>query len=52
MHLHMKAAGMDVIAIVPTLGTAVEEMTQGTHLKLTFPPEAIHLFDAETEEAV
>ena len=52
MHLHMNASGTEVIAIVPTLNMDIDEMSQGQKLKLKLQTEALHLFDAETEESL
>ncbi|MBR0455991.1 MAG: sn-glycerol-3-phosphate ABC transporter ATP-binding protein UgpC [Firmicutes bacterium] len=52
MHLHMNASGTEVIAIVPTLNMDIDEMSAGTKLKLKLQTEAMHLFDAETEESL
>ena len=52
MHLHMNASGTEVIAIVPTLNMDIDEMSQGKTLKLKLQTEALHLFDAETEESL
>ena len=53
MHLHMKAAGdTEIIAVVPTLNMDVDEMNAGRKLKLKLQTEAMHLFDAETEESL
>ena len=52
MHLHMNASGTEVIAIVPTLNMDIDAMSQGKSLKLKLQTEALHLFDAETEESL
>ena len=52
MHLHMNASGTEVISIVPTLNMDIDEMSSGTKLKLKLQTEAMHLFDAETEESL
>ena len=52
MHLHMNASGTEVIAIVPTLNMDIDEMSAGKKLKLKLQTEAMHLFDAETEESL
>ena len=52
MHLHMNASGTEVIAIVPTLNMDIDEMSAGTKLKLKLQTEAMHLFNAETEESL
>jgi len=57
MHLHMKASGAgaadtEIIAVVPTLDLDVEQLGTGTHLKLNLQTEAMHLFDAETEQSL
>ncbi len=52
MHLHMNASDTEVIAIVPTLNMDIDEMSAGTKLKLKLQTEAMHLFDAETEESL
>ncbi len=52
MHLHMNASGTEVISIVPTLNMDMEEMSQGKSLKLKLQTEALHLFDAESEESL
>ena len=52
MHLHMNASGTEVIAIVPTLNMDIDEMSAGRALKLKLQTEALHLFDAETEESL
>ena len=52
MHLHMNTSGTEVIAIVPTLNMDIDEMSAGTKLKLKLQTEAMHLFDAETEESL
>ena len=52
MHLHMNASGTEVIAIVPTLNMDIDEMSAGTKLKLKLQTEAMHLFDAGTEESL
>ena len=60
MHLHLKAAGTgvsgaqetEIIAIVPTLGLDIEDMSAGKHLRLDLQTEAMHFFDPETEESL
>ena len=52
MHLHMNTSGTEVIAIVTTLKMDIDEMSAGTKLKLKLQTEAMHLFDAETEESL
>ena len=49
VHLHLNAMGRDCIIIVPTLD--LEENTNfqnGSIVKFTFAPNAIHVFDPET----
>ena len=52
LHLHMNASGTEVIAIVPTLNMDIDEMNAGKKLKLKLQTEAMHLFNAETEESL
>jgi multiple sugar transport system ATP-binding protein len=50
VHLHMNVAGKDCIIIVPTLDLDASTMTAGATVRFTFAPNAIHVFDPETEK--
>ncbi len=52
-HLHVSSGGKDVVLRVPTGDLPAElrgGMTYGTKVRFTFRPEAVHLFDKETEK--
>ena len=50
VHLHMNVAGKDCIIIVPTLDLDASTMTAGATVRFTFAPNAVHVFDPETEK--
>ena len=50
VHLHITAEGRDCIVIVPTLNTETDDLGGGAKVRFTFAPNAIHVFDPETEK--
>ena len=50
VHLHINADGKDCIVIVPTLDHDTGNMNSGATVRFTFAPNAIHVFDPETEK--
>ncbi len=50
LHLHMNAQGTDVVAVVPTADIDVDQITHHAAVSFTFRPDAIQLFDPETEK--
>lgn len=48
LHLHINADGKDVIAIVPTNGTAAH-FPMGSEVNMTFGGNVAHVFSKETE---
>ena len=50
VHLHINVEGKDCIIIVPTLDLDTGELNSGAKVRFTFAPNAIHLFDPETEK--
>lgn len=48
MHLHLRAEGTEIIAVVPTSEMELDEMVIGAQLKISFKPKWMHIFDAET----
>jgi multiple sugar transport system ATP-binding protein len=49
VHLHVSAAGKDVIVIVPTAGGS-SNFAMGSEVNLTFGGNVVHLFSKETEQ--
>ena len=49
VHLHMNVAGLDVIAVISTVGTDMDAVARGKDVKFSFDPSLMHLFDAKTE---
>lgn len=52
MHLHMRAGGNDIIAVVQTSEVEYDDVSIGARLNIGFRPRRIHLFDSETEESL
>ena len=52
MHLHMKAGGDEIIAVVQTSEVESDDVSIGAHMDIGFRPKRIHLFDSETEESL
>ena len=50
LHLHMNAQGTDVVAVVQTAEIDMDSISHHAAVNFTFRPDAIHLFDPETEE--
>ncbi len=50
VHLHINAEGKDCIIIVPTLDLDTGDLNRGAKVEFTFAPNAIHMFDPETEK--
>ena len=50
VHLHIDAEGKDCIIIVPTLDLDTGNLGSGAKVRFTFAPNAVHMFDPETEE--
>ena len=50
VHLHINVDGKDCIIIVPTLDQDTGSLNSGAKVRFTFAPNAIHLFDPETEK--
>ena len=50
VHLHVNVDGKDCIVIVPTLDIDTGKLGQGANVRFTFAPNAIHMFDPETEK--
>ncbi|MBR0374759.1 MAG: ABC transporter ATP-binding protein [Mogibacterium sp.] len=50
VHLHINVDGKDCIIIVPTLDLDTGELDSGATVRFTFAPNAIHMFDPETEK--
>ena len=50
VHLHVNVGGKDCIIIVPTLDLDTGDLGAGSTVKFTFAPNAVHVFDPETEK--
>ena len=50
VHLHVNVDGKDCIIIVPTLDLDTGDLGAGAKVKFTFAPNAVHVFDPETEK--
>ena len=50
VHLHIDVDGKDCIIIVPTLDLDTGNLGSGAKVRFTFAPNAVHMFDPETEE--
>ena len=50
VHLHINAEGKDCIIIVPTLNLNTAGLVADASVEFTFAPNAIHMFDPETEK--
>jgi hypothetical protein len=50
LHLHMNVQGLDVVAVVPTVGIDFDKMSSGKEVSFSFDPTLMHLFDAKTEK--
>jgi len=50
VHLHVNVGGKDCIIIVPRLELDTGGMAIGTKVRFTFAPNAVHVFDPETEK--
>ncbi len=50
VHLHINVGGRDCIIIVPTLDHDRSKLAGGEKIRFTFAPNAVHLFDPETEK--
>ena len=50
LHLHMRAGGQEVVAVVPTIALEEQTVTNGSEVTFTFQSKLLHLFDPETEE--
>ena len=50
VHLHITAEGRDCIVIVPTLNMETDDLGAGAKVRFTFAPNAVHVFDPETEK--
>ena len=52
-YLHVNSNGKDIVLRVPTADLPKElrgGITYGTKMNFTFRPEAVHLFDKQTEK--
>ena len=49
LHLHMDVQGNHIIAIIPTAGVDISNLTGGNSVAINFDTSLIHLFDPETE---
>ena len=50
VHLHINVDGKDCIIIVPTLDLDTGNLNSGATVKFTFAPNAVHMFDPQTEK--
>ena len=50
VHLHINVDGKDCIIIVPTLDMDTGGLVSGAKVRFTFAPNAIHMFDPETQK--
>ena len=50
VHLHINVGGRDCIIIVPTLDHDRSKLAGGEKIRFTFAPNAVHMFDPETEK--
>ena len=50
VHLHVNVAGKDCIIIAPRLDLDAGNLAVGTKVRFTFAPNAVHVFDPETEK--
>jgi len=50
VHLHINVGGKDCIVIVPRLELDAGGLEAGTKVEFTFAPNAVHVFDPETEQ--
>ena len=50
VHLHINVDGKDCIIIVPTLDMDMGKLAEGSTVRFTFAPNAVHVFDPETEK--
>ena len=50
VHLHINVDGKDCIIIVPTLDMDTGNLVSGATVRFTFAPNAIHMFDPETQK--
>ncbi len=50
VHLHINVDGKDCIIIVPTLDHDTGSLESDAKVRFTFAPNAIHMFDPETEK--
>ena len=50
VHLHINVDGKDCIIIVPTLDLDTGDLGSGATVRFTFAPNAIHMFDPETQK--
>ncbi|MBQ9317436.1 MAG: ABC transporter ATP-binding protein [Atopobiaceae bacterium] len=50
VHLHVNVSGKDCIIIVPTLDLDTGAVGAGSTVRFTFAPNAVHVFDPESEK--
>ena len=50
VHLHVNVSGKDCIIIVPTLDLDTGDLEVGSTVQFTFAPNAVHVFDPDTEK--
>ncbi len=50
LHLHLNVQGLDVVAVIPTVGLDLEAHSTGKEVSFSFDPSLMHLFDAQTEK--
>ena len=50
VHLHVNVAGKDCIIIAPRLDLDAGRLAVGSKVRFTFAPNAVHVFDPETEK--
>ena len=50
LHLHMDIQGNDIVAVIPTAGIDISNLSSGRSVTVNFDTSLIHLFDPETEE--
>ena len=50
VHLHVNVAGKDCIIIAPRLDLDAGNLAVGTKVRFTFAPNAVHVFDPDTEK--
>ena len=52
LHLHVDSDGKDVVIVVQTTDTNIDNIKNGTSIKYTFKPELMHIFDKKTEKSL